>query len=157
LTPAGSGAVNIRGEPGEIQIRSAALGRYLEGELRDADGWFATGDLGRLDDRGRLWVTGRTKLFIDSGGHKVDPLEVEVVLLAHPQVEEAAVVGRSETNRGEEIHAFVVLREPVATPELIAHCREQLAFFKVPRRIEVRESLPRSALGKLLRGQLMQG
>jgi long-chain acyl-CoA synthetase len=142
-------------EPSEIRIRSAALGRYLTGELRDAEGWFATGDLGRQDELGRLWITGRTKLFIDSGGYKVDPVEVEEVLVAHEHVEEAAVVGVADPTRGEEIRAFVVLSEPVSPSALIGHCRAQLAAFKVPRRIEVRASLPRSALGKLLRGQLM--
>ncbi len=140
---------------GEIQIRSAALGRYLEGEMRKVDGWFATGDLGRQDERGRIWITGRTKLLIDSGGHKVDPLEVEGVLGLHPDVREAAVVGVAEAGRGEQVRAFVVLERPVEPSALIAHCREHLAGFKIPRRVEVRESLPKSALGKLLRGRLM--
>lgn len=142
---------------GELGLRSPALGRYLEGETVDASGWFATGDLGRQDARGCVWITGRTKLFIDSGGHKVDPVEVEDVLVAHPDVEEAAVVGLAHPGRGEEIRAFVVPREGASFSlgELVAHCREHLAPFKIPRRIETRDNLPRSALGKLLRGRLL--
>jgi long-chain acyl-CoA synthetase len=143
------------GTGGEIRIRSAALGRYLEGPTCDADGWFATGDLGRLDDAGRLWITGRTKLFIDSGGHKVDPVEVEDVLVSHPDVREAAVVGVPDPRRGEAIHAFVVAERAVVPRELVAHCRQRLAPFKVPRRVALRDALPRSPLGKLLRGQLI--
>lgn len=143
------------GTGSEVRIRSAALGRYLEGETCDADGWFETGDLGRLDEAGRLWITGRTKLFIDSGGQKVDPVEVEDTLVAHPDVREAAVVGVPDRRRGEEIRAFVVAEQAVEPKVLLAHCREHLAPFKVPRRIELREALPRSPLGKLLRGQLI--
>lgn len=152
--------VRVDPDSGELEMRSAALGRYLGDDPRDPEGWFPTGDLGRRDERGRLWITGRTKLFIDSGGHKVDPLEVEAVLDAHPEVAESAVVGVPQPGRGEEIRAFVVLHgETPDTPPkaLVAHCRERLAAFKVPRRVEVRDELPRSALGKLLRGQLVEG
>ncbi|HKJ24364.1 MAG TPA: AMP-binding protein, partial [Myxococcota bacterium] len=147
--------IEAPGTGSEIRIRSAALGRYLEGDTCDAEGWFATGDLGRIDEAGRLWITGRTKLFIDSGGQKVDPVEVEDTLVAHPDVREAAVVGVPDPRRGEEIRAFVVAERPVAPQALVAHCRERLAPFKVPRRVELRDALPRSPLGKLLRGRLI--
>jgi o-succinylbenzoate---CoA ligase len=118
------------------------------------DGWLHTGDLGRLDGDGRLHVEGRLKELIVTGGENVAPLEVEQALLAHPAVADAAVVGRPDPEWGEAIAALVVLREPAGEEELRAWCRERLAPHKVPKRIEIVESLPRSAAGKLLRTRL---
>jgi o-succinylbenzoate---CoA ligase len=121
------------------------------------DGWLHTGDLGGLDDLGRLFVTGRKVDTIVSGGENVAPAEVEAVLEAHPQVLEAAVIGRSDPDWGEAVTAIVVLRTgAVLDPEgLRAHCAAQLAPFKVPKRVTLAsEPLPRTSSGKLLRREL---
>jgi O-succinylbenzoic acid--CoA ligase len=138
------------GVGGEILVRGAMV---APGSVA-ADGWLHTGDLGRLDGDGRLHVEGRLKELIVTGGENVAPLEVEQALLAHPAVADAAVVGRPDPEWGEAIAAFVVLREPAREEELRAWCRARLAPYKVPKRIEIAEALPRSAAGKLLRTRL---
>jgi o-succinylbenzoate---CoA ligase len=121
------------------------------------DGWLHTGDLGRLDQEGRLRVSGRKGETIVSGGENVAPAEVEAVLEAHPLVLEAAVLGRPDAEWGEAVTALVVAR-PGASPredELRAHCAGALAPYKVPKQVLVRaEPLPRTASGKLLRREL---
>jgi len=137
-----------------------ALDRYGEilvaGPTVAGGGVLRTGDLGRLDARGRLTVTGRKADTIVTGGENVAPAEVEGVLLAHPDVLDAAVVGRPDPEWGEELTALVVARagRAVDGAALRAFCRERLAAFKVPKRVEAREALPRTASGKLVRGQL---
>ena len=138
------------GPGGEILVRGPMVAK---GEL-SPDGWLHTGDLGRLDARGRLHVEGRLKELIVTGGENVAPLEVEQALLAHPAVADAAVVGRPDPEWGEAIAAFVVPREPVDPQELRGWCRERLAPHKVPNSIELVEALPRSPGGKLLRSRL---
>ena len=97
------------------------------------DGWFLTGDLGRLDDEGRLYVTGRKKLLIEVAGHKVDPIEVEDVVRLHPKVREAVVVGIRARAGGEEaVKAVVVPSDGCREREVIEFCQERLANFKVP-------------------------
>jgi o-succinylbenzoate---CoA ligase len=121
------------------------------------DGWLHTGDLGGLDARGRLLVTGRKVDTIVSGGENIAPAEVEAVLEAHPQVLEAAVLARSDPRWGEAVTAIVVARTgAVLEPEALrAHCAVALAPFKVPKRFElVAEPLPRTSSGKLLRREL---
>jgi acyl-CoA synthetase (AMP-forming)/AMP-acid ligase II len=117
-----------------------------------SDGWLHTGDRGRLDSSGRLTVEGRLKNVIVTGGENVAAEEVERVLLDHPAVADAAVIGLPDPEWGEAITAFVVLR--AAAPDLEAHCRAHLAPFKVPKRIEQVPGLPRNAAGKLLRSEL---
>jgi len=120
-------------------------------------GRLATGDLGRLDEQGRLWVTGRKADTIISGGENVAPAEVEAVLEAHPAVLEAAVIGRPDERWGERVSALVVARPgaQIDAAELLAHCRRSLAAYKVPREIMASDRpLPRTASGKLLRRQL---
>jgi o-succinylbenzoate---CoA ligase len=122
-----------------------------------ADGWLHTGDLGELDERGRLLVTGRKADTIISGGENVAPAEVEAVLEAHPQVLEAAVIGRSDARWGEIVTAIVVARgeDTLELEELRAHCASALAPYKVPKHIELSsEPLPRTRSGKLLRRKL---
>jgi long-chain acyl-CoA synthetase len=162
----GDGGVrHTRRATGEIAFRSHALtaGYMGEGETTNAvfdDGWFRTGDLGRLDDAGNLFVTGRTKLFISTSGFKVDPFEVETVLRAQPGVADVVVVG-APGDRGEEIVKAVVVPDHADPDEsrlrqqLVAACREQLAPFKVPRIVEFRDEIPRSPLGKILRKYLV--
>ena len=135
---------------GEILIRGAMVAPRAAGE----DGWLHTGDLGRLDDAGLLHVEGRKKELIVTGGENVAPLEVEQVLLAHPAVADAGVAGLADSEWGEAITAFVVLRAPVRADELLAWCRERLVAFKVPKALRVVHALPRNSNGKLLRERL---
>jgi O-succinylbenzoic acid--CoA ligase len=122
------------------------------------DGWLHTGDLGAIDEHGRLSVTGRKADTIVSGGENVAPSEVEAVLEAHPDVLEAAVVGREDPQWGEAVTAIVVLRDRAVADDdalLRAHCAAVLAPYKVPKRIVLRaEPLPRTRSGKLLRREL---
>jgi o-succinylbenzoate---CoA ligase len=117
-------------------------------------GTLRTGDLGRLDDRGRLVVTGRKTDTIVSGGENVAPAEVEAVLLEHPAVADAGVFARAHPQWGEAVTARVVLRSDASERELRAWAGERLAGFKVPKTIEVADELPRTASGKLLRREL---
>ncbi|MFI5008955.1 MAG: AMP-binding protein [Solirubrobacterales bacterium] len=124
----------------------------------DEDGWLHTGDLGRLDENGRLRVTGRASDTIVSGGENIAPTEVEAVLEAHPDVLEAAVVSRLDPQWGEAVTAIVVGREGVELAEetLRAHCAASLAPYKVPKQIVLAiEPLPRTRSGKLLRRELV--
>ncbi len=117
-------------------------------------GTLHTGDLGRLDDRGRLVVAGRKADTIVSGGENVAPAEVEAVLLEHPAVVEAGVFARPHPEWGEAVTARVVLRSHATERELRDWVGERLARFKVPKAIEVADTLPRTASGKLLRREM---
>jgi O-succinylbenzoic acid--CoA ligase len=119
-------------------------------------GWFRTGDLGYLDEDGYLYVQDRRADLIISGGENVYPAEVEAVLLGHPRVAEAGVIGVPDSEWGSTVAAVVVASagQTVTAEELIGFCRQRLAGYKVPRRIEFRESLPHNAAGKLLRREL---
>ncbi len=120
----------------------------------DADGWLHTGDVARIDPDGVVTIVDRTKDIIVSGGENVASREVEEVLHAHPAVRDVAVVGRPDPKWGEQVCAFVVLREQVGPDALIAHCRAHLAGFKTPRYVELIDELPRNASGKVLKPQL---
>jgi O-succinylbenzoic acid--CoA ligase len=122
----------------------------------DSDGWLHTGDLGEIDDEGFLYVRDRLDDLIVSGGENVVPAEVEEVLLRHPEVADAAVVGREDAEWQQAVTAVVVLESgAVATAEeLRRHCAESLAAFKVPKRVELAAELPRTPSGKLLRRAL---
>jgi acyl-CoA synthetase (AMP-forming)/AMP-acid ligase II len=144
---------------GEILLRgpNVMLG-YLDdpaatAEAVDADGWLHTGDIGVLDERGYLTITDRLKDMYICGGFNVYPAQVEQVLARHPAVAEAVVIGVPDERLGEVGRAFVLLRPgaQVAPEELIAFCREQLAGFKVPRRVEFRSDVPRTPAGKPLK------
>jgi long-chain acyl-CoA synthetase len=150
------------GRIGEILIRSEAMTRgYADAaELNGQafrDGWFRSGDRGRIDDEGRLVITGRTKLLIDvRGSDKVDPIEVEDVLAVHPKVSEVVVVGVAGEVPGEEtVKAVVVPAGDCQERELIRYCRERLADYKVPGRVEFREEIPTGPGGKVLRSYLL--
>ncbi|RPH79192.1 MAG: long-chain fatty acid--CoA ligase [Candidatus Rokuibacteriota bacterium] len=147
------------GEDGELLIRTPAvmdgyLGNAAETAAVLAGGWYSTGDLARLTPDGYVAIVGRKRERIKRGGYSVFPAEVETVLLAHPAVSEAAVVGVPDATLGEEVAAFVALRSGATPDELVAWCRERLAAFKYPRRITVLPTLPRSATGKVLKAQL---
>jgi o-succinylbenzoate---CoA ligase len=135
---------------GEILVRGPMVAPGAVGP----DGWLHTGDLGRLDEDGRLHVLGRLKELIVTGGENVAPLEVEQALLAHPAVVDAGVVGLPDPDWGEAVTAFVVLREPAG--DLRAWCRERLSAFKVPKAIHVVTELPRNSGGKLVRDRLAE-
>ena len=143
---------HIRIQDGEIVVQ----GPTVAPGLADEDGWFHTGDLGRIDDEGFLYVTGRLSDMIVSGGENVLPAEIEDVLMAHPGVADAAAVGRSDSEWQEAVTAVVVLRNgaDVSVEELRAHCASELAGFKVPKRFEFAAELPRNASGKLMRRAL---
>ncbi len=149
------------GDAGELLIRTpAAMDAYL-GAPADtravlADGWFRTGDLATIDGKGWVRITGRKRERILRAGHSVFPPEVEAMLLTHPDVAEAAVVGVAHAELGEEIAAFVVLRSAAraTAEELISYCRERLAGYKYPRRVRLVGALPRSSTGKLLKAKL---
>ncbi len=119
--------------------------------------WLHTGDIARMDEEGYFQIVDRKKEMIICGGFNVYPREVEEVLYKHPAVQEAAVVGLPDEYRGETIKAFVVLREGMAAgeEELRAFCRQHLAPYKVPTLVEFRKSLPKSAVGKVLRRELV--
>jgi long-chain acyl-CoA synthetase len=150
------------GDEGELAASGPAITRgYADmDELNREtfrDGYYFTGDLGRVDDEGRVFITGRKKLLIEVAGHKVDPVEVEDVLAAHPKVREAVVVGVRGKVEGEEIvKAAVVPGDGCEQRELIAFCQERLANFKVPQIVEFREEIPKSPLGKILRKYLIE-
>ena len=148
-------------QEGEIAVRGPCVMRgYRENEVatRNAfrDGWFLTGDLGRLDEEGFLYVTGRIKEMINRGGEKVLPTEIDEVLMAHPAVKKAAAFGRPHPTLQEDVAAAVVLHAgaEVSEQELRSYAAGQLALYKVPRRIFFVDSIPVGPTGKVRRGDL---
>jgi acyl-CoA synthetase (AMP-forming)/AMP-acid ligase II len=146
------------GEVGTIFVRnSTQFDGYTSGATKDFhDGYMNSGDVGYLDEGGRLFVVGRDDEMIVSGGENVYPIEVEKTLATHPEVAEAAVLGVDDEKYGQRLVAFVVLDgDASATPDALkAHVREQLANYKVPRSITVLEGLPRGVTGKISRREL---
>jgi acyl-CoA synthetase (AMP-forming)/AMP-acid ligase II len=146
---------------GEIVLKGP---KVFKGYWRDSDataaairdGWFHTGDVGRIDEDGYLFIEDRKKDLIVSGGENIASPEVERVLYEHPSVVEAAVIGMPDPRWGEVARAFVVLRagETVGAEELLEHCRGRLARFKVPKRIDFIDELPRNPSGKVLKREL---
>jgi acyl-CoA synthetase (AMP-forming)/AMP-acid ligase II len=148
------------GEVGTIYVRnSTQFDGYTSGATKDFhDGYMSSGDVGRLDEAGRLFVVGRDDEMIVSGGENVYPIEVEKTLAAHAAVAEAAVLGVDDDQYGQRLVAFVVLDAATsATPDdLKAHVRENLANYKVPRTITVLNELPRGSTGKIVRRELQE-
>jgi fatty-acyl-CoA synthase len=157
-----SGAALPAGLDGEICVRGPTLFAHYDrqepAECFDAQGFFHTGDLGRLDADGALHFLGRIKDVIKTAGVNVAAAEVEAALLAHPGVGAAHAVGVNAGARGEDVVAFVVVKHPVEVEELLAHCRATLATYKVPRRVWVRSEaeLPVKASGKVDKGRLRE-
>ena len=149
----------LPGEVGEIWLRGPSISPGYLHEPLPADGWVRTGDLGWLDDDGYLYVSDRRDDLIISGGENVYPAEVEAVLLAHPAVAEAGVVGIPHAEWGAVPVAFVKLAtgEAASETELLAMCRDRLAKYKVPIRIHFVDALPRTSSGKLMRRMLRDG
>jgi len=144
------------GEPGEIlmkapQIMQCYWQRPKETADMIRDGWLYTGDIGYLDEDGYLYIQSRKKLMIKCGGFQVWPRQVEEVLGSHRAVVDVIVAGIPDQYQGESVKAWVVLDGLPCTPEeLRAYCKERLTAYKVPRYIEIRDSLPKSAIGKPL-------
>lgn len=150
-------------DDGEIELRGPnVFAGYWQrpdatAEAFTADGWFRTGDLGRLADDGYLTIDGRSKELIISGGFNVYPREVEDVLRAHPAVEDVAVAGLPSEEWGETVGAWVVPDGDVTAGDLVAFAADKLAGFKRPRTIRFLDELPRNALGKVVKHELPRG
>ncbi len=145
---------------GEVMVRgSCVMKGYLDdpaatSEAVDAEGWLHTGDLGSLDDRGRLRIAGRKKDMFIVGGFNAYPAEIEGFLLEHPAVGQVAVIGVPDERLGQVGKAFVVRRGPVTAAELIAWSSGRMAGFKVPRSVAFLDELPLNATGKVMKDQL---
>ena len=127
--------------------RPEATEAVFEGE------WFLTGDIGRMDEDGDLWIVDRKKDLVIRGGYNVYPREIEEVLYGHPDILEAAVIGVPDERLGEEVIAVVVLQEraQVQPDELVRHCRSRLAAYKYPREVQVVARMPKGPTGKVLK------
>lgn len=153
------------GELGEIVVKSPSVfvgyrGRDEETAKVKVDGWYYSGDMGRIDEEGYLHFEGRTKEMIKSNGYSVFPEEVERMLLRHPAVKQAAVIGYADAQRGESARAFIVLNdETTETPneaELIAWAREHMSAYKYPRSVRFIDQIPQTSTGKMLRAKLKE-
>jgi malonyl-CoA/methylmalonyl-CoA synthetase len=161
----GEGQPLEMGEEGEIWVRGPNVFKgYLNRPEATAealrDGWFRTGDLGRLRrEDGYLEILGRAKELIITGGYNVYPAEVEAVLTALPGVDEAAVIGKPSAEYGETVHAFIVPKPgaPLDPEALLAECARHLAKYKVPRSLDLLPALPRNAMGKVQKQALREG
>ena len=149
------------GAVGEVCVRGDTVmeGYWRQSEATAAairDGWLYTGDVGRLDDEGFLTLLDRSKDLIISGGSNIYPREVEEVLLQHPAVHEASVIGRRDDEWGEVVVAYVVAREPIEAVALDAFCQQHIARFKRPRRYRFVTALPKNHYGKVLKIELRE-
>ncbi len=149
------------GEAGEIAIKGPQLmAGYWQrpdetAKVMTADGYFKSGDIGVMDDKGQFRIVDRKKDMILVSGFNVYPNEVEEVVMQLPGVLECAAVGDADDKTGESVRLVVVRKEPTLTDEtILAHCRENLTAYKVPRRIEYRQELPKTPVGKILRREL---
>jgi long-chain acyl-CoA synthetase len=147
------------GAEGELAVRSpwAASWRITTSgwqPVADASGWIRMKDVGRLDPHGRLYLTGNNGTLINVAGRKVNPVEVEVALMSHPKVRDAAVIPLRDSYGEQAVQAVVVSSEACTMDELLTFCRERLADYQVPRVIQFRNALPRSPAGKVLRQAL---
>jgi long-chain acyl-CoA synthetase len=149
------------GTVGEVCVRGDTVmqGYWQQPEATAAairDGWLYTGDVGRLDDEGFLMLLDRSKDLIISGGSNIYPREVEEVLLQHPAVQEASVIGRRDDEWGELVVAYVVTRGPLQVAELDAFCQQHIARFKRPRCYRFVQALPKNHYGKVLKTELRE-
>ncbi|MBI4255122.1 MAG: AMP-binding protein, partial [Candidatus Rokubacteria bacterium] len=149
------------GEVGEVGVRGRNVMRGYYGLPEETaralrNGWLHTGDMGKLDADGFLYIVERKKDLIIRGGLNIYPREVEEVLYAHPKVAEAAVVGVRDPLMGEDVLAFVALRPGAAATEdeLIGFCQARLAKYKCPKQVRFVDALPKNPVGKILRKEL---
>lgn len=152
------------GKVGEIVVRGRNVMKgYYRNPQATADalknGWLHTGDLGYVDDEGYFYIVGRKKEMIIRGGENIYPKEAEEVLYKHPAILEAAVVGIPDKIWGEEVMAFIILKEGAAltVEEVIAYCRQRLADFKCPRKVEFAKAFPKTATGKIQKNKIVEG
>jgi long-chain acyl-CoA synthetase len=147
-----------QGEPGEIIMKGPMIMQgywnnpeETAGQLRD--GWLYTGDIAVQDEDDYFFIVDRKKDMIIAGGFNIYPREIDEILFQHPKVQEGVAVGIADKYRGETVKAYIVLKpgETATAEEIIAFCREKLAAYKVPKLVEFRSSLPKSAIGKVLR------
>lgn len=142
-------------EIGEIAVKSAAAISSYESEELDKDtfrnGYFFTGDLGRRDGDGLIYLLGRKKLFINKGGYKINPREVEELLESHPKIEEAVVIGVATPFGDEKVKALLVTNPPCSEREVVEFCRGKISDFKIPSLIEFTNAFPKSPTGKVRR------
>ncbi|MCJ7547057.1 MAG: AMP-binding protein, partial [Deltaproteobacteria bacterium] len=152
-----------QGEPGEIIMKGPLIMQgywnnpeETAGQLRD--GWLYTGDIAVRDEDGYIFIVDRKKDMIIAGGFNIYPREIDEVLFQHTKVLEAVCVGIADQYRGETVKAYIVLKpgEKATEEEIITFCRQKLAAYKVPKIIEFRDALPKSAIGKILRKILRQ-
>ena len=150
------------GEQGELWFRSPQLMKGYHNkpeatsEAITEDGWFRTGDIGRVDDGGYIFVEDRLKDMIITGGENVYSIEVERVLAEHPAIAEVAVIGVPDEKWGESVKAVVALEGTATEAEIIAFAREQLAAYKCPKTVDIVDALPRNPTGKILKKDLRQ-
>jgi long-chain acyl-CoA synthetase len=150
------------GEEGEIWVRTpVVIAGYLNAQALGADtldpgGFFRTGDVGRLDEEGYLFITDRAKDMIVSGGVNIYPAEIEAAIIRHPAIQDVAVIGVPDEEFGEQVKAYAELKpgRSADEAEILAHCRDLLASYKRPRSIEFVAELPRNTMGKLLKREL---
>ncbi len=152
-----------QGEPGEIIMKGPLIMQgywnnpdETVGQLKD--GWLYTGDIAVMDEDSYIFIVDRKKDMIIAGGFNIYPREIDEVLFQHDKVQEAVCVGLADEYRGETVKAYVVLKpgQQATEEEIISFCRQKLAAYKVPKMVEFRESLPKSAIGKILRKILRQ-
>jgi long-chain acyl-CoA synthetase len=149
------------GEPGELCLRGPQVMKgYWQRPDETAlvfteDGFLRTGDMAKIDEKGWIYIIDRTKDMINVSGFNVYPNEIESVLASHPGILEAGVVGLPDEQSGEIVKAVIVKKDPdLSEEDIIAFCREQMTPYKVPRKIEFRDDLPKTVVGKILRREL---
>ena len=154
-----TGLLDVKpGEPGELLIKGPTVMKgYWNNPEETAnqlkDGWLSTGDIVRMDEDGYFYIVDRKKDMIIAGGFNIYPREVDEVLFQHPKVAEAISAGVPDAYRGETVKAYIVLKpgETATAEDIISFCKEKLAPYKVPKLVEFRKELPKSAVGKILR------
>ncbi len=151
------------GEAGEIIIKGPQVMKGYwnmpdETEQTLRDGWLYTGDIGKMDEDGYLYIIDRKKDMIIASGYNIYPRDVEEVIYEHPAVQEAVVVGVPDKYRGETVKAVIVLKEgkSVTEEEMIEYCRQNMAAYKAPKIVEFRKELPKTAVGKILRRKIKE-
>jgi long-chain acyl-CoA synthetase len=149
------------GQPGELVIRGPQVMKgYLNMDNETAktiiDGWLHTGDIATMDEDGYFYIVDRIKDMIISGGYNVYPRDIDEVLFEHSKIQEACAVGIPHPTRGEQIKAFVVLKEgaTATSEEIMAYCKTKLATYKIPTSVQFMDELPKTNVGKVLRKEL---
>ena len=149
------------GQPGELVIKGPQVMKgYWNMDDETArtimDGWLYTGDIAHMDEDGYVFIVDRKKDMIIAAGYNIYPRDIDEVLYEHPKIADAVTIGVPDEYRGETVKVFVVVKpgEELTEKEVIAHCKERLAAYKVPRLVEFRDELPKTMVGKVLRKEL---